>query len=429
MVQHRAWLWWAAIVVPLWALLVYGTYWEPVQGDGWGHILWLREHDVSLASVWQLVRDAWLYENPRIGQTFTMLMYVSPTAHVIVTPVIELVLFALATTFVLGRLPSLRRAGDALAFATVTAIVVACTPQLGSLLFYRPFVGNYTCGHALALAWLLPFRLSSPAARLWLAPVELVLGFVAGMCNEHTGLAVIGVAVVVIGVRWRRGEQPRVWMLAALAGFITGYAMLMGAPGQALRYDELATKAGLVERIVERGVVENFEIVGYLVVNVALAIPWLVLGFVARRSAPRPLSQEQRASLILAALAGLVATLALLGSPRIGPRLYFASTIAVAIAISGWVIPQLTTAWSRRTCAGLAAIALAVFVSRCLTTYGVAGPIAAERLARIEAASPGSTVIVPRMTVGPTRWFIGDDFAKRRETVALIYSLAAIVDE
>jgi len=38
MTDRRAPYVWAAIVVPAWLVLMLCTLWEPVLGDGWGHV-------------------------------------------------------------------------------------------------------------------------------------------------------------------------------------------------------------------------------------------------------------------------------------------------------------------------------------------------------------------------------------------------------
>jgi hypothetical protein len=412
--MKRALLAWGSVVLPLWAVFIYCAYWEPVQNDGWTHIYWYKWHTLSLGSAWEFVRHSYLTENPRIGQLFTLLLHSRAPVQVIVTPILDLVVFALATALALGRLPSLRRADDALAFATLTAIVATITAQFGSLMFYRPFVGNYTVGLALDLAWLLPFRLL-PRPRLWLAPVMLAIGFIAGMCNEHTGLALLAIALGVIVVRWRRGERPAAWMIAAIVGLAAGYILLLVAPGQNLRYSALATKAGVLERIIDRGAWENAHVVLYLLLNVARALPWLALGAIAHvRLQPPALAPAQRASIVVAALAALAITLTLLASPLIGPRLYFASCVAAAIAITGWLVTQLVATRARVACAVLAIAALAYTSWAFIAWYRVYGPIGAERYDKIWTSTPGTIVEVPRNPLHSNRLFAGDDFEKER---------------
>ena len=152
----RAYAAWAAVVVPVWLVLVLGTYWEPVVRDTWGHVWWHHATDVSL---YEFAKDTYLHNNPRIGQVITWLLVTPGPWHVIVTPIVEVALFYGLAVLALGRWPSLRRADDALVVATLVAMVLTTCPLVGPMLFYRPFSGNYLYGLVLNLALLVPYRL------------------------------------------------------------------------------------------------------------------------------------------------------------------------------------------------------------------------------------------------------------------------------
>jgi hypothetical protein len=153
----RAPLVWAAIVGPLWVALVLGCYWEPVVRDGWGHMRFHFWTGLSPHALWDSIRGNYLHGNPRLGQAITILQYTPGPWHAIGTPLLELAMFYLLTVLALGRRPRLRSTDDALAFATTTALVVACAPIIGQILFYRPYSGNYLFGFTVQLAWLVPY--------------------------------------------------------------------------------------------------------------------------------------------------------------------------------------------------------------------------------------------------------------------------------
>lgn len=424
---------WAAVLVPLWITLVLCTSWEPLVRDAWGNTNFYRWNRLDLDGVWRLVRDGWLGSNPRLGQTLTTLLYAPGPYHVIFTPLLELGLFLLLTAIALGRRPHLGSTNDVLVFVTVTAIFVLCTPQLGPMLFYRPFTGNYTFGLVLNLLWLVPYRFHAAepqAYRIWWAPLLLVLGVAAGMCNEHTGPAFIGLGVLAVVWSVRRGERIQPWMIAGLIGLVAGYLLLMLAPGHDARYGGLATQASMLERITDRGLVANLKIVGMLALYLAWSIPWLVVAFVARRGATPPFQHTpaQRAALIAIAAAGVLATLALLASPKIGPRLYVHSIGLLSIPLTALVIPQLATPWAKRACALLSAGVLTYVCARCLLTYRTVGAISAQRLAIIQAGPPGAHVVVPRYPGFSSKWFLGEDFRAEnlRISTAADYGLGSI---
>ncbi|MBA3457220.1 MAG: hypothetical protein H0T42_29330 [Deltaproteobacteria bacterium] len=424
---------WAAVIVPLWITLVLCVAWEPLVRDAWGNVNFYRWNKLDLSAAWHLVRDGWLGSNPRLGQTLTTLLYAPGPYHVIFTPILELGLFLLLTAITLGRRPSIRSTDDALVFVTVTALFALCTPQFGPMLFYRPFTGNYTFGLVLNLLWLVPYRfhaLEPRRYRIWWAPLLLVLGVAAGMCNEHTGPAFLALGALAVGWSVKRGGRIQPWMIAGLIGLLAGYLLLMFAPGHDARYGGLAKQAGMIERITERGVVANLRIVGLLAMYLVWSVPWIVLGFLARCRAAAPPStwRVQRAALLAIGGAGILATLALLASPKIGARLYVHSMGLLSIAISGWVIAQLTARWARRACALLSTAVLAYVCARCLITYRTVGAISADRVAIINRGPLGAHVVVPRYPRFPSKWFLGEDFGAQnlRISTAADYGLGSI---
>jgi hypothetical protein len=471
-----------AVVATLWIVLLLCTWWEPILHDGWGATIWLRDHPPTAESVWVFFRDSYNGSNPRLGQTLTLLMYEPGPWHVIATPLAELALFSLLTVLAIGRWPSPRRLDDALAFATVAAITVVVTPEIGQMLFYRPYVGNYTMGLLLNVAWLVPYRLAPPRARLWWAPAMLVLGALAGLCNEHTGPAFAGAAVLAVYATRRRGDRIAAWMIAGIVGLVAGYVALLVAPGHDYRYGGLATKQSTLAMVAERGVGGNLAIAGWLVFFVANAAPWIGLGLLRRGERRDP------AHLVLIG-AGVLAMLALLASPKVGDRLYLASTALIAAGIAGWLMARLEpaadappspaargaivgvglaigaalavfafgvatkrseriistsigflamalAAWlagarpqrARTVCAVFAAAALGFVCMRCVDVYSSVAAIGAERRELIEHAAPGSTVHLRRYPVSAGTWFRGEDFeiSTVRENVIRSYQLGAI---
>jgi hypothetical protein len=415
---------WAALVAPLWLTCVWCTAHEPIMGDGWGHALWHRDHQMSLRGLVAMASDIYTYENPRLGQLATLLVYTPGPYHVIVTPIVELGALALLTALALGRWPSVRRPDDALAGLLVTAAWLACVPQVGPMWFYRPYAGNYTFGLALNLLWLWPYRraVAGRALRAWAIAPMIVLGLAAGLSNEHTGLAMLGLGLAATLACGARGAL-RAWMIAGLVALLAGYVLLLGAPGQHVRYGGLADQAGVLGRIADRGVAGNLGVLARLAVSLWPLIPLVGVGLLGRPTAPA----TERWALRALALAGVACTLTLLASPKIGPRLYAASVGLIAAAVVGWLMTRLDRL--RIACAAAAAIVVLAIAIRLVTIYAAVGPLGADRWAKIAYASHGSTVRVPRYPVDASRYFLGDDLANdKRLSVAAEFAGTIILE-
>jgi hypothetical protein len=429
--MSRAAIAWIAIVVPLWVLFVLGTHWEPIMRDGWGHNWWHRNVGMSLGHLYDFAKDSYLGGNPRLGQVLTLIVYTPGPWHVILTPLVELLMFFLLTGLVLGRWPSWRRTDDALVMATTIAIVFACTRSLGPMLFYRPFTGNYLYGFVLNLVWLLPYRMHAEEPRrrsvIW-APVMLLLGAMAGLANEHTGPAFIAAAVVALFVYWRRGERFVPWAVLGLVGAIAGLIALIYAPGQELRYNGLATQQSLVERILERGAHANARIIYKTAFILYPGALWFALGVIGklRKVGEGQTRTRALAEIVLVGTAVLI-VLTLLASPKQGDRLYFAAICLVAAGVAGWVVAQVGRV-ERVVLVGLSAICIGYVGFRLISTYHTVGREFVARMAVIEHGAPGSVVTVPQYSIGRSRYLLDDDFKvdTLRANVALEYRLGGI---
>lgn len=424
--------WWAALVAPVWLALLACTLWEPILRDGWAHAKFHLWNDLSPARLVEYVRAGWLESNPRLGQTLTMLLYTPGPYHAIATPLVELAMFYLLSALALGRWPSVRRADDARAALVVTALVAVCTPQIGPMLFYRPFTGNYLYGFVLNVLWLVPYRFAAARAGgsgWWWALPFAVLGVAAGACNEHTGPAFLALGAAATWEAWRRDRRLRAWMVAGLLGLLTGYLLLLFAPGQSVRYAGLAAQAGIGERILARGVGGNLAVVARLVQYLAPALPWLVLAVIARRRrwAEVAPAGETRAWLALVA-GGVLCALTLLASPKLGPRLYLAPVALIAVALAGWVCHAAASRAGRRFNTGAAAVAVVGVFAICLWVYRAVGPIGAARWRLVSTSAYGTAVVVPAYPIAGGRWFLGDDFvnASLRDNLAADFQLASI---
>lgn len=433
--MNRPALLWGAIVVPVWVVLALCAHWEPIVGDGWGHYQWHREFALTLANVWTFARETYLYNNPRLGQVWTLLVYTPGPYHVIATPIIELLLFWILTVIALGRLPRLSSSRDALTYVTVTAMVIMAFPQIGLMLFYRPFMGNYLFGFVLCGLLLIPYRIhaETPTARPWWWILAMfLLGGCAGIANEHTGPALA--AMIAIAIVWfvRRGKGISPWMIAGLAGLIVGGLALYYAPGQALRYNGLANRS-MVDRIADRTLQQTLRVVLSWLTYTRFLVPWLLLGgwarWLARRDAIDPNAPtSQRAATWAVVVGACLIAVTLLASPKQGPRLYFAPIALVCAALAGAVVPWIR---HRATHAGawLLGVAALGYAGVCLlTTYHTVGSEFANRLHAIQHGAAQSVVTIVPYSLNRPRWFTGEDFGAEsiRNSVAFGHGLARI---
>jgi hypothetical protein len=408
---------WLAVLVPLWAWFALCAHWEPIVWDSWGHFFWHRDVGLGAHDVYEFCRDEYLHWNPRLGELATLLSFTPGPWHVLVTPLMELAMLYLLTAVALGRWP--RTNADALVFAMLAAMVLVCVPQVGSVLFYRPFAWNFAFALALAAAFAIPYRFAPAAARWWWTPGMLALGVVAGLGAEHTGPALLALAVLVAA------RERRAWMIAGAIGVLAGWLALFLAPSQHYKYNGLAAHQSILDLLAARGLGGNAKVVSAPLRALWPALAWVAIAIVARVRGVRP--QVPRA-LALIGIAAAVIAVTLLASPKQGPRLALAPVAVACCALAGWIALHLTERWARTAAAVLTAGVLAVAAVQCLSTYRVLGDRFAARLAALLAAPPGSRVTLPRLTIGRTHWTLRDDLeeADRRELLARQAGLAGV---
>jgi hypothetical protein len=276
-----------------------------------------------------------------------------------------------------------------------------------------------------------PYRLAlargDEPARPWRIPLMFAVGWVSGMCNEHTGPTQMAALAILVAWLWRRGRL-RAWMLAGLAGLYVGYPMLFFAPGQALRYAGMAVRNTPVTLLRERGIAGCFEIITDFLGEVQLGIDaMLVIALIylvaTRRRGERPAAPD-RATLVTACALVLAAgsiVVTQFASPTVGERLFFAPGVLLVAACAVLVERLLDDRTTRRVVVTACAIVLGYHAVRFVVVYWTAKRDNDARIAMLRDAPRDSVVTVPAYrNWRRSRWFWGDDlqYASLREYVA-----------
>src|SRR5262245_53067684 len=200
-------------VLVLWLLFLVQAWNAPVLLDDWYQLTWWRHHEFGASAIWQYGHYNYFHFNPRIGDVFLLIINGPRAVHLVVTPLVEIACLWLAFVIAFGRWPrpTLR---DLQMLLFVQVMIWLVIPIPGIIYFYRPFATNYLRSFTFMLALFAPYRLAKAddPPRHWLAPNLFVLGWVAGMGNEHTGPAAMLAIAVFVVVAWRQ-KRLRPWML------------------------------------------------------------------------------------------------------------------------------------------------------------------------------------------------------------------------
>jgi len=456
---------------------------EPFAFDAWNIAVDTQAQPFSFGRFLDYGGFEYTHSNPRIGQWLTYLAYKLTYFAPIATPIAYLGLACAVTVLGLGRWPGGRRSGGTGGGRTVgrdlalAALAVGfawfAIPRIGMIMFCRAYGANYLYGAAIQLGFLVPLRLSPDGQGSRRACLLYgALGVIAGMCNEHTGptlvLFMVGYAV------WRQrqaGVRPRLAWAGAL-GCAAGFAAIFFAPGQASRYEGLATKVSLVGRLIQRGVTSNLDIFRDWVIACAPVLGLLVIALVvARRDAvpgapvgpqrpdgaaapatpvgpqrpdgaaapavapasatPAGRAPAQPLQLVgLALAAGTLVTMTVFVSPKLGPRFYLHGC---ALVLAGFLAVADHALSTTRRLAPFVVLAVAASVYagvRSLPLYYRLGEASADRLAALAATPRGGVFTAESFEqVDDSWWFLGDDFrdVKKRDLIATYFGLRGVI--
>jgi Family of unknown function (DUF6056) len=406
---------------------------EPFAFDAWNMARDTRGEPFSVGNFLDYGTGQYLSSNPRIGQWLAYLAYKLEYFAVVGTPLAYLALAFAVAILGLGRWPSWRRGKDLALCAFAIGALWFALPRIGMLLFCRAYSTNYIYGAAIQLWFLVPVRLRVfplETARPSVTIPYFLFGVLAGMCNEHTGptLAFLMLAYAV----WRQrttGQRPNLTWAGAL-GVVVGFAAIFFAPGQGERYDGVAERVGLVQRLLQRGITGNLDIFrDYL----DSAVPVLGLLVIALVVARRDLEAEPRHRVLTlvggALLAGTLITATVFVSPKLGWRFYLHSC-ALLLAAFIAVADVALTAGRRLVPFVLLAVAASIYAgAQTIPLYLRLHEASEARLAALEAAPRGALITAESLgQVADTWWFLGDDFRdiRKRQLVAEYFDLGGV---
>jgi hypothetical protein len=411
--------WFVAAVASLWLLFFVQAWNAPVILDDWFQLTWWRHHDVTPGAVWQYAHYNYFHFNPRLGDVYLLLVNGPRGFHLVLTPLVEMLCLWVTFAIALGRLPrpTLR---DLQLLLFVQVMIWIVVPVPGLMYFYRPFATNYLWSFTFMLALFVPYRLQLAGRRHYLIVPMFVLGWIAGMGNEHTGPAAM-LAMAGFIVHAYRTQRLQPWMIAGALGLYIGYPMLFFAPGQLERYAGSGNHYAPSFVLLDRGVAGCVAVVRDFVAESQLGIALFLAGALVylRAAVPVPRAKLLAAGALLLAALTIVATL--FAAIYAGERLFFAPGVLLVAALAALAEHLFDDRATRRLLVGVCDVIFGYHAFRFVQVYVSVKADNAARLAELRAAPPGTVVrVAPYADRRRSRWAWGDDFryAMMREYVA-----------
>lgn len=398
---------------------------EPFYFDAWNVAVTTHAKPITPHRFFSFWWHEYTHSNPRLGQPLTYLSYKLAYFSAVAMPLAFLAIGAAATTLGLGRLPSLRKSRDLALWAFATGALWFALPQIGKTLFCTAYGANYVYTAAIQLWFLVPLRLTvetrgEPRSPVVLAAYALA-GVAAGLCNEHTGPTL---CLFLVLYAWNYRDRLAT---AGAVGAVVGFLALFFAPGQGERYEGLAQKAGLFDRLMQHGLRGNLDILGDLVRFGAPLLLILVIAMMVAKN--REVLRAPLRFVALALVAGTLVAMTIFVSPKLGPRFYY---VSMALLLAG-VIAVLEAGLSSRQLVPfvvLSVLASSYAAYRTIPLYKKLDAQSTARMAALEAQPAGTVFIANAFKqVEDDWWTLGDDFrdTRKRELVANYFGFKGVI--
>jgi hypothetical protein len=411
-----------AAAVALWFVFLVQAVNAPILLDDWFQLRYWRDHAMSPGAIWAYAYHNYFHYNPRLGDVLLAIIDGSRAIHLIITPLVQLAALVTAFVIALGRWPR-RTTRDLELLLFMQVMIWLVIPIPGIVYFYRPIATNYLWAFTITLALFVPYRLAltrgaaAAPARWWRVPVMLVLGWLAGMCNEHTGPAAM-VAMAGFVVVAARRRQLEAWMVSGMIGLYVAYPMLFFAPGQRERYMGLATHATPTQLLAERGLRGCLDISWQFVSESRLGIVMFAAALVRYVMTIKLRGERVRApareTLVCAGLLGAAAmaiVVTLFASPTTTDRVFYASGVLLVAAFACCAERLFEERSVRQLVVAACSVLFAYHAVRFVATYAAVKAENDARMAWLAAARPGTVARVPAYEHAQrTRWHLGDDF-------------------
>lgn len=217
----------------------------------------------------------------------------------------------------------------------ISMMLWLCTRSYGEVVFNVVSSSNYLYTTTLILIFILPFRLSirkdTLNLPLFMSPIMLFLGVLAGWCNENTSAAVVA-AVGLLNLYHIKRRTLTLWQVCGGLGVLIGFALLIFSPGNAVRVDFMQDKGFSFWAHFPR----SLQIVFYSIIfQFALVIAFLVTLYKVRSRMLHINDIYQYAGSLFLFAIGLTSSLVMLASPTLPARSFIGFTVFTTASVVG----------------------------------------------------------------------------------------------
>lgn len=252
-----------------------------------------------------------------------------------------------------------RKKNQPILFGLIVTLVFLCVPFFGQTVLWETGSCNYLWTTSIILTFLWPYRISLENEKrhpewYWLAMIPA--GIIAGWTNENTGGALILMIILIMALRKLRHMTIPVWMLTGLAGAVSGFAVMIMAPGNKVRAADFVSTSGKAYQLIH-DITDTLSVLDHTgaLLPLLLAISVFTVLIWKHKEA----NDKCVLSLCYAA-SGIAAVIAIMLTPVqvLFDRSMFGATILILISLIMLLNQALAAGYQRVLSAGLSALLL-----------------------------------------------------------------------
>lgn len=228
------------------------NHWMPIHRDDYDYsLIWgTTQHVASLDDVFQSMENHYLTHGGRMVTVFVLDFFLwlgkawFDLANAAVFTGIVVLLYCHSTRGI-----SLTKEPGTMALAAF--LLWLCLPHFGEVAVWKSGSTVYLWSGFFAALFLLPYNLFLAGRVHWGAGMALpmfFLGILGGWSVENLAVTVVLLSVGISWWAWKRGKF-QLWLPAGACGALLGFAGLLAAPGNYVRYDSQGSGKGLLIHI------------------------------------------------------------------------------------------------------------------------------------------------------------------------------------
>lgn len=247
---------------------------------------------------------------------------------------IAYILFA----YIIYKISNINKNANPSLFFFINILIWFFQPAFAQTILWITGSANYLWGTLIIISFLYFFCRSfideNNKSSIYKCIAIFLFGIIAGWTNENTAIGMISlISLLIIYLKVSREKVP-FWMIAGLTGATIGFIIMIAAPGNYLRYDDVIEGNKMIEQSkVKFYLSRSLPVIGDFYKFALL----LVMIYSLTLATYIYFDKRRRARIIYLSLcfciAGVIADLAMIASPEFPPRAWFGIITFFIIAI------------------------------------------------------------------------------------------------